>query len=166
MTAPFDHTCDDQELLTLATGVLPAFTSVAKCYAQETGQRLIVTSGKRTLRKTASIMADFTPAQLEALYCRNGYPSYIREMIAAQISAGRPLTGEEAYSILANRTEGYISAHLYGAALDIRTKGLLAPERLRTLLEEAGFRTLDETSAGIPCLHATFRSVPVQIIRE
>jgi hypothetical protein len=164
MELPFDHTCADEALDTLAPGVLETFAKAAKLYADTTGQRLVVTSARRTLRRTAELMAAFTPSQLEALYCRNGYPSYVRELIAARNAAGRPLTGEEAYAILSRRSEGYVSAHLYGAAIDVRSDALADKNALRTILERAGFRTLDETECGIPCIHATLRSIPVQII--
>ena len=166
MNTVFDHTCVAEELQTLAEGVLDAFAEVASRYTQETGQRLVVTSARRTLRHTAELMAKFTPAQLEALYCRNGYPSYIREMVSAIQAKGRSLTEEEAYAILAHRTEGYVSAHLYGAALDIRSTGLQDSALLRSLLETAGFRTLDETECGINCIHATYKATPILMIRE
>ena len=166
MNTVFDHTCAPEALQSLADGVLDAFTEVASRYTQETGQRLVVTSARRTLLHTAELMAEFTPVQLEELYCRNGYPSYIREMVSAIQAKGHPLTGEEAYAILAHRTEGYVSAHLFGAAIDIRSTELQNPTLLRSLLETAGFRTLDETECGIPCIHATYKAIPTQIIRE
>ena len=166
MNSVFDHTCAAEELQSLADGLLNAFTDVSARYTRETGQRLVVTSAKRSLRHTAELMAAFTPTQLESLYCRNGYPSYIREMVASIHAKGQPLTGEEAYAILSQRTEGYVSAHLYGAAIDIRASELQDPILLRNLLEEAGFRTLDETECGISCIHATYKAVPIQIVRE
>ena len=100
------------------------------------------------------------------MYCRNGYPSYIRDIVQTRARLGRPLTDDEAYQILRNRSEGYISAHLYGAAIDISAEALRSKALLLSLLTMAGFRTLDETNLGICCIHATFGRIPAEIIRE
>jgi hypothetical protein len=98
------------------------------------------------------------------MYCRNGYPSYVRDLVAARQKAGA-LTEDDAYRILRTRTEGYISSHLYGAAVDISSVGVDVA-LLKRLLQEQGFRTLDERNLGIQCIHATYRHIPAEIIRE
>ena len=109
---------------------------------------LIVTSARRTLRRQAELMAAMSDAELEAMYARNGRPSYIVELEAA-----RPLDAEKAYRILRDRKEGYISRHLYGLAVDVATENVLDSNSLRTLLEARGCKVLDERDMGRACLH-------------
>ncbi|MBR0459940.1 MAG: hypothetical protein IJJ26_11940 [Victivallales bacterium] len=165
-TLPYDHTCSDEALAGLAPVVRESMARVAAEYAQATGERLTVTSAHRTLHHTASLMAHFSQEQLEGMYCRHGYPSYIRQIVAARAAKGGSLTTEETYQILRNRTEGFISSHLSGGAVDIATEGLSHKELLRNLLEQNDFTTLDETSLGVQCIHATHKKVPKLIIRD
>ena len=148
----------------LAPGLESALRSAATVYYRQTGRSLRVTSGRRTLYHQATLMAKFTRAQLEGMYCRDGYPSYIRELVTHREGHGT-LTPADAYRILASRTEGYISSHLYGGAVDIDTTGLNVP-LAKKLLSERGFRVFDEQSLGVHCLHATYRHAPVLIIRQ
>ena len=163
---PYTCSCSKEAIASLKPGVLEAFTECAKQYRAKTGQALEITSARRSLRHCAQLMNAFSKEQLEAMYCRNGYPSYIRDIVQARNRMGRHLTDEEAYQILCNRSEGYISAHLYGAAMDIASEGLADKALLLELLEKAGFRTLDETNLGIRCIHATFSGIAAEIIRE
>lgn len=148
----------------LDSGLLAALERVARRYRHATGHPITITSGRRTLRHQARLMAAMTPAQLEGMYCRHGYPGYIRDLIAARQRFGA-LSPEQAYDILRNRHEGYISSHLYGAAVDISPRGM-AVALLKHLLAEEGFRALDERNLGIACIHATFKAAPVRIIRK
>jgi len=163
---PFEYECSDEAISGLAPQVVADFCEVAKKYASQTGQRLTVTSAKRTLRHCASLMAAMSVAQLEGMYCRNGYPDYIRSMKGEMERLGRNLTVDEAYEILRNRGEGFISSHLFGAAVDIATEGLKDAALLERLLAEHNFTVLNETSLGVLCIHASHRNVQRQIIRE
>lgn len=162
---PFDFTCAPEEIRGLAPVALEAASRAAAEYTRLTTARVTVTSAARTLYHTAELMAAFTLAQLEGMYCRHGYPQYIAAMRDAMAAAGRPLTPAETYAILRDRTEGYISSHLYGAALDFATDALTKPALLASLLHSVGFKTLDENSLGIHCLHASHPNVPVRIIK-
>jgi len=144
--------------------LLEALRNVAAQYAAETGHGITITSGRRTLRKQAELMAEMTRAQLEGMYCSRGYPSYVRDLVAFREQHGR-LSNKDAYRILRERTEGYISTHLSGAAVDISSQNIDV-ELLKQLLETEGFRTLDERNLGIDCVHATFKAAPVRIVRE
>jgi hypothetical protein len=144
--------------------LLRALSRVAQQYRDRAGSPIVVTSGRRSLRRQAQLMADMSREQLEGMYCRNGYPSYVRDLVAARQKAGA-LTEDDAYRILRTRTEGYISSHLYGAAVDISSVGVDVA-LLKRLLQEQGFRTLDERNLGIQCIHATYRHIPAEIIRE
>ena len=163
---PYAISCAKEAVESLKPGVLEAFAGCAVKYASRTSQRLEISSARRSLRHCARLMCAFDKGQLEAMYCRNGYPSYISEMVDAMEAKGRLLTEEEAYQILRNRSEGYVSAHLYGAAIDIASDGLADKALLKELLEEAGFRVLDETDMGVRCIHATYRSIEPEIIKE
>ena len=163
---PFKHSCAFEALSSLKPGVLDAFIECAAKYRASTGQTLEVTSARRSLRHCAKLMNALSKEQLEAMYCRNGYPSYIRELLSSRNEKGSQLTDEEAYQILCNRSEGYISAHLYGAALDIASEGLLNKALLLELLKTAGFRTLDETDLGICCIHASYSKIAAEIIKR
>lgn len=163
---PYTYSCSKEAIVSLKPGVLEAFAECAKQYRAKTGQTLEITSARRSLRHCAQLMNAFSKEQLEAMYCRNGYPSYIRDIVQARIKMGRALTDDEAYQILCNRSEGYISAHLYGAAIDIASECLADKALLLELLAKAGFRTLDETDLGIRCIHATFSGIAAEIIRE
>lgn len=163
---PYSFSCTKEAITSLKPGVLEAFSECAKQYRTQTGQTLEITSARRSLKHCAQLMNAFSKEQLEAMYCRNGYPSYIRDIVQTRSKAGRPLTDEEAYQILCNRSEGYISAHLYGAAIDIASEGLADKALLMELLAKAGFRTLDETNMGIRCIHATFSGIAAEIIKE
>ena len=158
--------CSKAAIDSLKPGVLEAFAKCAEQYRARTSQALEITSAVRSLRHCAQLMNQFSKEQLEAMYCRNGYPGYIRDIVQARERLGRPLSDEEAYQMLRNRGEGYISAHLYGAAIDIAAENLRDKALLLELLANAGFRTLDETNMGICCIHATFGGIPAEIIRE
>ncbi|MBQ7652492.1 MAG: hypothetical protein IJS15_16150 [Victivallales bacterium] len=163
---PFDHECTDEALAGLAPQVLADFSAAAERYTSETGQRITVTSAKRSLRHCASLMAAMSIEQLEGMYCRNGYPDYIKSMKEAMRSLGRKLTPDEAYEILRNRGEGYISAHLFGAALDVASDGLKDAALLERILADSNFSVLNETELGVNCIHASHKNVKRQIIRE
>ena len=100
---PFDHECADEALEGLSPQVLSDFCAVAEEYTEATGQRLLVTSARRTLKHSASLMAAMSIEQLEGMYCRNGYPDYIQSMKDEMERLGRKLTADEAYEILKNR---------------------------------------------------------------
>lgn len=163
---PFDFSCSGEAIAGLKPALMQALFRVAEEYSTATSTRLTVTSASRNLRKMASLMAGFSIAQLEGMYCRNGYPQYIRSIADERSRLGRLLTDDETYVILQNRTEGYISTHLFGAAVDIAVENLKNKDLLCSLLEANGFRTLDETSLGIQCIHATFKDIPKEIVRE
>lgn len=141
----------------------PALEAAAAAYGAACGETLRVTSGLRTLRHQAELMAAMTDAQLLALYARNGTPDYVHNLMAARRQQGA-LDAETAYGILKQRKEGYISAHLSGAAADLATDGVSDLPLLRKILEANGFDTLDERGDGIPCLHCRFRAAAVRIV--
>jgi hypothetical protein len=153
--------CDPEGL---ADGVTMAVNRAAKGYHQETQLSITVVSGRRTLRHQAKLMAGMTRAQLEGMYCRNGYPSYITRIVSHMSEKGPP-SADGVYDILRTRKEGYISAHLSGAAVDIRSRGANVPV-LKRVLSEHGFAVLDERSLGIACIHATWRAAPRLIVWE
>lgn len=121
----------------------------------------VMTSGRRTLRQQAREMAAMSPGQLRGLYCNGGIPSYVEELIHAM-----PLTEEAAYRILQNRSEGYLSKHLFGAAADFAPRSIQDPALFRDALEKQSLRVLDESQHGIPCLHVHDPGAPVEIVRE
>ncbi len=143
----------------------PALEAAAAAYGSATGETLRVTSGLRTLRRQAELMAAMTDAQLRALYARNGTPDYVQNLEEARRRRGT-LDAETAYGILKSRKEGYISAHLSGAAADLATDGVSNLPLLRKFLDAGGFDTLDERDDGIPCLHCRFRAAAVRIVAE
>ena len=165
-SSPFLYTCSRDSLTALEPVVQRDLGVVARRYQKLTGARFTVTSARRTLRHTAALMAGFSQKQLEGMYCRHGYPSYIRQIVQARKAKKRMLTAAETYDILRRRTEGYISFHLSGGAVDIATRNLAQPELLKRLLRENHFTVLDETSMGVACIHASHRQVPNRIIRE
>ena len=154
-----------ENIAALLPEVRHAFSKVAAAYLRQTGEKLLVTSGKRSLRHCAELMAGFSRQQLEGMYCRNGYPDYIRSIVQAQEKQGSLLTAEQVYQILQKRQGGYISWHLLGAAIDISSQ-LSNPQLLRELLQEHGFSAFDEQVFGIACIHATFKGLKAEIIRE
>ena len=143
--------------------LVTAVEQAAADYFQRFRTRLHATSGRRTLRHQARLMADMTADQLTGLYARRGIPDYIARILVLH-EAGAPVTQRQVYAILAGRREGYISAHLYGGAVDLDAENVRA-EPLRTLLEARGLSVLDEQSAGIPCLHIAAPQVPRAIMR-
>ena len=163
---PFDHECADEALAGLAPQAIADFCTAAEKYTAATGQRLTVTSARRTLRHCASLMAAMSIEQLEGMYCRNGYPDYIQTMKDAMQRLGRNLTDDETYEILRNRREGYISAHLFGAAIDVASANLQDADLLEQILASCNFSVLNETSLGVNCIHASHKNVQRLIIRE
>lgn len=161
----FVYSCSTESLQGLLPEVRSALDRVALAYRQAEGERIRVSSAKRSLRHCAELMAAFEQLQLEGMYCRNGYPDYIRELVAARHKKDAPLTGEEAYQILCQRQYGYISWHLVGGAVDI-ARGVRNQELLKRLLQENNFSVLDEQEFGIPCFHATYRGLAKTIVRE
>lgn len=151
----------------LAAAVVRDLEDAVAAYAGESGDESVtVTSGRRTLRRQAELMADFSQEQLVALYGRNGMPVYIQSIGDFREREGRDPTADEVYEILRQRESGYISDHLYGAAVDIATSSVEDVELLRQHLHASGFRTLDERAQGIACIHASHPGVPRQIVRE
>ena len=146
-------------------GLLAALARVADEYGAETGRPVVITSGARTLQRQAELMAQFSQAQLEGMYCRHGYPGYIRQIVNARDAGDGTLGAEGTYEILRNRDGGFISSHLCGAAVDISPSGADVG-LLKRLLEQNGFTCLDERSLGVNCIHATFRDAPRRIVRE
>ncbi len=105
-------------------------------------------------------MAAMTPEQLRGLYCSGGVPSYVEELIQ-----NMPLTPEKALHILANRTEGYISKHLFGAALDLAPSSIQDHQLFQNIIAQLGLRLLDERQNGIQCFHIADNSIPITIVR-
>ncbi len=163
---PFETACEPASVMGLEPVALGDLCKVAEEYLRRTGERLTVTSARRTLRKTAAIMSGFSVEQLEAMYCRNGYPDYIRAMVGKMSASGSRLTEDEVYEILRNRKEGYISSHLSGGAVDFWTEGLGNRDLLMELLRCNNFTAFDETSAGVSCIHASHSLVPRLMIME
>lgn len=157
--------CELANVARLHARLQEALQAVATAYWDATGEELVVTSAWRSLRHCAALMAGFNREQLEGMYCRNGYPDYIRDLLATRERQGGVLSEEDAYRILCQRREGYISRHLIGGAVDIAR-----PERdlpfLLTLLAQHGFQALDEEVFGLSCIHASHRDVPTAIVRE
>lgn len=161
----YTYSCDPENIAALLPEVRHAFFQVAEAYFRETCEKLRITSAKRSLRHCAELMAGFTREQLEGMYCRNGYPDYIRSIVTAQEKQNDPLSVEQVYRILQNRQAGYISWHLIGGAIDISTQ-LKNPDLLRKLLQKHGFSVFDEEAFGISCLHATYQGLKPEIIRQ
>ncbi len=147
----------------LSPVLLENLVRAADEYLQETGKALVVNSGKRSLRKQAELMAAMSRGQLEGMYCRNGYPAYIRAILDHREQHGNATT-EDTWRILADRADGFISSHLYGGAVDIASEDADIAI-LKKVLAKHGFRILDERSLGIACIHATCRDVPKAIVR-
>jgi hypothetical protein len=149
----------------LDDGLLEALQQAAAAYVAETGRAIIINSGARSLQRQAELMAEMSRDQLEGMYCRQGYPSYVRRIVSARREKPGTVDARQTYEILRSRDEGYISAHLSGAAVDVSPAGADL-SLLRKLLEKHGFTTLDERDLGINCLHATYRHAPRRIVRE
>jgi len=149
----------------LDAGLLEALRQVAAEYVESTGSPIVINSGARTLRRQAELMADMSQGQLEGMYCRQGYPSYVSSIVQARRRAGGTVDADAVYEILRRRGEGFISSHLFGAAVDVSPSGV-DTGLLRALLEEHGFTTLDERQLGINCLHSTYRRVPRCMVRD
>ncbi len=149
----------------LDASLLSALRQVAAGYAATTGQAIVINSGARTLQRQAELMSEMSREQLEGMYCRQGYPSYVQRIVSARKENHGAVDAQQTYDILRRRDEGFISAHLSGAAVDVSAAGADL-SLLRKLLEQHGFTTLDERGLGINCLHATYRQVPRRIVRE
>jgi hypothetical protein len=149
----------------LDEGLVTALQAVAAEYAAETGQPVVINSAARTLRRQAELMAEMSQDQLEGMYCRQGYPSYIQGIVDARRRNRGAVDAQATYDILAGRDEGFISSHLFGAAVDVSPSGADVA-LLRKLLEKHGFTTLDERGLGVNCLHATYRDAPRRIVRR
>ena len=146
--------------------LLPEFTAALQAAAEQYRSRFpeaprwIITSARRTLMRQAQLMAAMSADQLVGMYCSHGRPAYVDALLKAF-----PLTAEAAYRILCERTEGYISRHLYGAAADIAAVSVRHPEALKTLLQQHGCTVFDETELGVACYHVSWPQAPAQIIR-
>lgn len=151
----------------LAPRLMCDLDRAVEAYAEATGdEAIVITSGRRTLRRQAELMAVFSQEQLVALYGRHGMPCYVQSIGEFREREGRDPTADEVYDILRTRESGYISDHLYGGAVDIASSSVQDIAALRTCLQEHGFRVLDERDQGIACLHASHTGVPRQIARD
>jgi hypothetical protein len=149
-------------------GLIPALRDAVEAavaaYAVAGTGCVRVTSAMRSLRAQARLMAGMTPEQWQRLYAANGMPDYIAALLEHSRRHGPP-DPDQVYRILCARREGYISAHLFGAALDIAAVGLDVTA-LQAVLRDRGLRVLDETDAGIPCLHVSLPGTEPVIVRE
>lgn len=158
--------CAMEHVARLQPVLRAALQAVASAYHERTGGELEVTSAWRSLRHCAALMAGFSREQLEGMYCRHGYPDYIRALVALRERQGAVLSEEDAYRILCERREGYISRHLTGGAVDIARPAPSQVPLLLALLTQHGFQTLDEEVFGLSCIHASHDDVPPAIVRE
>ncbi len=155
--------CGVEAFSALHPGLQEAISEAARRYrlAEFNAPKWVITSGRRTLRRQAELMAALSPEQLVAMYCSHGRPQYIDALLELN-----SITPEAAYQVLCNRSEGYISRHLFGAAADIAAHNITNPARLKALLLEQGAAVLDEREMGILCYHVSWPDAPVKIIRE
>lgn len=167
MRCPSPHLVWECSREGLAAELLRDLEDAVAAYAAESGDPSVtITSGRRTLRRQAELMAAFSQEQLVGLYGRHGMPDYIQSIGDFREREGRDPTADEVNEILRNRQAGYISDHLYGAAVDIASSSVEDVELLRRHLHAHGFRTIDERVHGIACIHASHTGVPRQIVRE
>ncbi len=148
----------------LAPELIPSLKIAAAQYHELTGESIHVVSAVRTLQHQAELMSTMSVVQLEGMYCRNGYPDYIRQLVELRQKQGS-VSQEDAYQILSQRSEGYISAHLSGAAVDI-TPPTRHLNMLKRILQENNFSVLDERSLGVACIHARHLETPIKIVRQ
>jgi len=149
-------------------GLDPALAAAVEAGARQwraaMGGCVEVTSGRRTLRQQARLMVAMSEAQLTALYGRQAVPDYVRDIRDLRGTAGT-VSADQVYDILRNRGEGYISRHLFGAAVDLAVPEAGTTE-LVAALEQVGLAALDERDQGIHCLHVSLPGVPVRIVRD
>ena len=151
----------------LAGMLLRDLDRAVDAYVNESGDETVtITSGRRSLRHQARLMAAFSQEQLMGMYGRNGTPGYIEAIGNLRQEKQRDPTADEVYGILRTRDSGFISSHLYGGAVDIASSTVQDIPALRAQLAACGFRTLDERSLGINCIHATHTGVPKSIVHE
>ena len=151
----------------LAPELLDDLARAIEAYAIASGDDgVVITSGRRTLRHQAKLMAAFSQEQLMGMYGRHGTPCYVQAIGELREREGRDPTADEVYRILRERKEGFISSHLYGGAIDVASRSVSDVPALRKHLARCGFRTLDERNLGIACIHATHTGVPKAIVRE
>jgi len=156
-----DWQCDSAGL---KPEMVAALERVASEYFRQCAKPLRITSGRRSLRRQAELMSGMNREQLVSLYGAKGIPDYIQALCQI-LDRGDKLTPDNAYDVLTHRQEGYISRHLFGAAVDLdpaEMKSIL----LRHLLEEHGFTTLDEREFGLACVHAAWPGCPEEIVRD
>jgi hypothetical protein len=144
--------------------LLVALRRAARAYYRQEQRPIRITSGWRSLRQQAELMSRMSHEQLLRLYAQQGIPDYLRAILESQ-KQNAPLSPAVVHDILCRRQEGYVSAHLCGAAVDAATEAAEVAT-LRRVLEAEGFAVLDEREDGIPCLHARLRSLDLAIVRE
>jgi len=137
---------------------------VCSLYFSKFQKPVMITSGWRSLRQTAEIMALLSVSQLKGMYCRHGCPDYIRSIVLKREVLGTVLSEDDVYSILQNRKEGYISRHLFGAAVDLSCEDMKLDE-LNLMLKQCGFSVFNEQALGVECLHASYSAEAPVIIR-
>jgi len=137
---------------------------VSCLYFAAFGKPVVITSGWRSLRKMAELMAPLSVSQLEGMYCQNGYPDYIRSIVSERGISNAVLSAAEIYRILQNRKEGYVSRHLFGAAVDLSCEEMEL-EDLSLILKQCGFSVFNERAFGIECVHASYLGLDPVIIR-
>lgn len=160
---PLKLDCGPEAFAGLAAGLRQAIIDAAREYHARFPNEpaWVVTSARRTLRRQAELMAQMNAEQLVGMYCSHGRPQYIDALLDAW-----PVDAERAYAILANRTEGYISRHLFGAAADIAAEKIAYPDTFKTLLTERGAAVMDEQPLGVQCFHISWPAAPAEIVRS
>jgi len=149
-------------------GVDPALVQAveraARVWSAEIGRPVEVASGVRTLRRQAELMAAMSDAQLHGLYSAGGVPDYVRRICELRSPDGT-ISAARVYDVLRQRHGGYVSRHLFGAAVDLAVPQIAVPELVDALLQQ-GLAVLDERDRGIHCLHVSLPGAPVRIVRR
>lgn len=150
---------ENSRILTgVETGVRSDLKEKVALFAKDFGA-ISINSGRRSLKRQAELMADFSKKQLERMYPGAPYVKEIEGLTAGVSGVVRKSDG--VYNILQKHyrdgpnPKPYISRHLQGLAVDISAKNWSPSDRWRAeaIARKFGLKPKDETNLGIKCFH-------------
>jgi hypothetical protein len=131
---------------------------MADAYHRTTGQRITVTDGDRTAAEQADRMADTLDRRARMIYTDRAAAAEVTRAYreASAVPGSTPLSVRAALTDVIRRQMDrgvYVSDHLQGRAVDVRSTGMADPAAFRQAARAEGFRVVDERRGGNPHWH-------------
>jgi hypothetical protein len=134
---------------------------MADTYHQATGQRLTITDADRTPAEQADRVADTLDRGDRLIYNNRAAANELEQAYrrASAAPGSTPDSVRSAMTEVVRQQIGrgvYISDHLQGGAVDVRSNGMTDPAAFQRAAEAEGFRVVDERNRRAPHWHLEY----------